>query len=137
MSDRSDIIDLVSQLGRHLDDRDFEGLRNLFVADATVSTPGGTVSGLDALVAQARARHADPQGIQHLITNTLADIEGDHATVRANLLVTFADGVRDPAPFQLGEVYHFEMVRTPAGWQIRTLSTTPVWSLNPPALIGV
>ncbi len=136
MSDRNDIIDLVSTLGRHLDERTFDGLRALFVTDATVSTPGGTVTGHDALVEQARSRHTAPQGIQHVITNTLADIHGDRATVRANLVVTFAEGVRDPAPFQLGEVYHFELARTPDGWRISALRTDPVWSLNPPTALG-
>jgi hypothetical protein len=48
--------------------------------------------------------------------------------------VTFAKlGVADPAPFQLGEVYRFEMIRTTQGWRIGALTSTPVWSVNLPA----
>lgn len=134
--DRTEIADLVSRLGRCLDERDFEGLRALFTADAEVATPGGTAAGHDALVAQARARHSAAAGIQHVVTNLLVDLEGDRADVRANLLVAFADdGPRDPAPFVLGEVYRFALRRTEGGWRFTRLSSTPTWSLNAPAPI--
>jgi hypothetical protein len=140
MSDRTTIDDrlaiehTISSLGRCLDERDFEGLRDLFTEDASVSTPGGDVSGHDALVEQARARHSDHAGIQHLITNMLVDHDGDRATVRANLLVVFAkSGVADPSPFVLGEVYGFELERSTVGWRITRLTSTPVWTLNLPS----
>jgi hypothetical protein len=129
--DRQRIVDLVTSVGRCLDERDFEGLRELFTDDATVATPGGTVSGHDALVVQARRGHSRDKGIQHIITNHLVDIDGNRASVRANLLVAFAaSGPEDPQPFLLGEVYRFELRRTAAGWRISGLSSTPVWSLN-------
>jgi hypothetical protein len=123
----------VSRLGRCLDERDFEGLRELFTADATVTTPGGTATGHDALVAQARSRHSRDDGIQHVITNVMLDGDGDEVAVRANLLVSFAaTGPADAAPFLLGEVYRFGFRRTGVGWRITTLSSTPVWTLNRP-----
>lgn len=134
---------VVTRLGRCLDDRDFDGLRALFTSDARVVTPGGVAVGHDDLVAQARRRHTDPVGIQHLITNVLVDWVGDpdsersRARVRANLLVTFADtGVRDPHPFQLGEVYEFDVVREPRGdWRFSEMRSRPVWSRDlPPSL---
>jgi ketosteroid isomerase-like protein len=135
--DRQHIVDLVTSVGRCLDERDFEALRELFTDDATVATPGGTVRGHDALVAQARRGHSRDKGIQHVITNHLVDLDGDHASVRANLLVAFAaDGPEDPQPFLLGEVYRFEMRRTTDGWRIRSLQSTPVWSLNSSARLA-
>ena len=131
LADRQHIVDLVTSVGRCLDERDFDGLRGLFTDEATVATPGGTVRGHDALVAQARRGHSRDKGIQHVITNHLVDIDGDRASVRANLLVAFAaSGPEDPQPFLLGEVYRFELRRTAAGWRITSLSSTPVWSLN-------
>ena len=131
LADRQHIVDLVTSVGRCLDERDFDGLRELFPDEATVATPGGTVRGHDALVAQARRGHSRDKGIQHVITNHLVDIDGDRASVRANLLVAFAaSGPEDPQPFLLGEVYRFELRRTAAGWRITSLSSTPVWSLN-------
>lgn len=135
--DRFDIERAIFSVGRCLDDRDFDGLRNLFTEGASVSTPGGDVRGHDALVAQARSRHSNDEGIQHLITNLLIEQDGDRAAVRANLLVTFAKtGVGDPSPFVLGEVYHFELERTASGWQITRLASTPVWTLNVPAQLA-
>jgi hypothetical protein len=137
MIDRFDIERAIFSVGRCLDERDFDGLRDLFTDDASVSTPGGEVRGRDALVAQARARHSNDKGIQHLITNLLIDQDGDRAAVRANLLVTFAKtGVGDPSPFVLGEVYRFELERTPLGWRITQLTSTPVWTLNLPAQLA-
>ncbi|HEY3922979.1 MAG TPA: nuclear transport factor 2 family protein [Acidothermaceae bacterium] len=134
--DHFDIERLIFSVGRCLDERDFDGLRELFTDNASVSTPGGEVRGHDALVAQARARHSNDEGIQHLITNLLIDHDGDLAAVRANLLVTFAKtGVGDPAPFVLGEVYRFNLERTSSGWRITRLTSSPVWTLNlPPQL---
>jgi len=136
--DRQDITDLVSGLGRCLDERDFEGLRDLFTDDADVTTPGGTATGHDALVEQARRRHSSDQGIQHVITNLLIDLDGDRAQVRANLLVSFArTGPNDAQPFLLGEVYRFELRRTAEGWRFTRLGSTPVWTLNRPSTLAL
>lgn len=144
--DRSAIDTLVASLGRCLDERDFDGLRALFTPDAEVVTPGGTSRGHDALVEQARRRHTAPRGVQHVITNLLVDFAGgaagsadprpERAAVRANLLVAFADdGPSDPAPFVLGEVYRFGIVRTDAGWRFDRMSSAAVWTLNRPAAL--
>jgi ketosteroid isomerase-like protein len=134
LADRLDIEQAVSALGRCLDERDFDALRGVFTEDATVTTPGGTAVGHAAVVEQARRRHSIDDGIQHVITNMLIDREGDQATVRANLLVSFARaGASDPRPFLLGEVYRFGLRRTPEGWRIASLRSTPKWSLNRPA----
>jgi hypothetical protein len=135
--DRLDIERTIISVGRCLDERDFEGLRDLYTPDASVSTPGGDVTGHDALVEQARSRHSNDEGIQHLITNMLIELDGDQAAVRANLLVSFAkNGVGDPAPFLLGEVYRFNLARTPTGWRITRLTSAPVWTLNLPAQLA-
>lgn len=132
--DRLCIDACVSTLGRCLDERDFEALRGVFTEDATVRTPGGTATGHDAIVDQARGRHTRDEGVQHIITNTLVEPDGDRAAVRANLLVAFARrGATDPCPFLLGEVYRFELRRTAEGWRIAALDSTPVWSVNRPA----
>ena len=62
------------------------------------------------------------------------------ASVRANLLVTFARRAPAPtgpesapaAPAALGEVYRFAARRTPAGWRLTRVATTPVWVSHTP-----
>jgi hypothetical protein len=133
MPDIKDQLELertVWTLGRCLDERDFDGLRQIFTADATVTT-AQTARGQDELVEQARRRHSRDDGVQHIITNLITDVDGDQATGRANLLVSFArTGPNDPAPLLIGEVYRFSFRRTPAGWRISHLSSTRTWSLN-------
>jgi hypothetical protein len=132
IADQMELERAVWSLGRCLDERDFDGLRQIFTADASVTT-AATASGLDAVVEQARRRHSRDEGIQHVITNLITDLDGDQATGRANLLVSFArTGPDDPAPYLIGEVYRFAFRRTPQGWRISRLTTTRTWSLNQP-----
>jgi hypothetical protein len=132
ISDQLELERTVWSLGRCLDERDFDGLRQLFTEDATVTT-AATASGHEALVEQARRRHSRDDGVQHIITNLITDVAGDQATGRANLLVSFArTGPADPAPLLIGEVYRFAFHRTPQGWRISRLTSTRTWSLNQP-----
>ena len=121
MNDREQITDLISRLGRWLDDKQFDDARSVLTEDVTVSTPGGQAEGLERVVAQASRNHQVPT--QHLITNVLVDIDGDTAAATANLLVTFARDTLD----QQGERYRFDAARTPDGWRLRRIEVTPIW----------
>jgi hypothetical protein len=126
LADRAALTDLVSRLGRWLDEGGAGDPAALFVADARVSTPGGQSTGRDALVAQARRNHDVPT--QHLITNVLAEVDGDAAQLTANLVVTFVDAPGTPgAHHQLGETYAFEARRTADGWRLASVTVRPVW----------
>jgi hypothetical protein len=146
LQDRTEITDLVSRLGACLDEGRFDDMRSLMVEEVTARTPGGAKEGRDAVVGLARKNHRPEWGQEHVITNVLVDLDGDRATVRANLVVhsapdpsspeaapvTVADGQLPPllAPkvtFMLGEVYGFDVVRTPQGWRFGRVEATPVW----------
>jgi SnoaL-like domain len=134
LTDHNDITNLVYRLGACLDDRRFDEMGSLLVEAATVRTPGGAAEGREAVIAQARRNHPPDEPTQHVITNPLVELDGDRAEVRANLVVNFAaPGHRDeslPAPprkYTLGEIYHFDVVRTSEGWRFSSIETTPVW----------
>jgi hypothetical protein len=136
LADRAEIADLIYRLGACLDDGRFHEMRDLLVANSTVRTPGGQAEGRDALVAQAARNHPEGQGFQHVTTNVLVDVAGDRATARANLVVhvTTPDGTpptrQAPVPppvASLGEVYRFELSRTPDGWRFAHIETVPLW----------
>ena len=136
LSDRAEIIDLVARLGACLDEARFDDMSGLLVEEATVRTPGGEAEGRAAVVAQAARNHPAEQRSQHVITNVLVDLDGDRATARANLVVHISvAGDRPaiatapvPAPRAgLGEVYHFGLARTPAGWRFTRVEIDPVW----------
>jgi ketosteroid isomerase-like protein len=121
MNDRQDITDLISRLGRWLDDKAFDDARSVLTEDVTVSTPGGQADGIEHVIAQASRNHQVPT--QHLITNVLVAVDGDTATATANLLVTFAGSVLE----RQGERYRFEAKCTPDGWRLSRVEVTPVW----------
>jgi hypothetical protein len=122
MNDRDDITDLISRLGRWLDDKRFDEARAILTEDATVRTPGGQAEGIERVVAQASRNHQVPT--QHLITNVLVDLDGDAAAATANLLVTFAGETVS----QQGERYRFGVTRTQDGWRLSRIEVTPVWA---------
>lgn len=142
LTDRFELEQLVGRLGRFIDQHRVEEAPDLFAGDVTVSTLGGTAEGIDAVVAQAGRNHTVTT--QHLITNVLIDVDGDEATVEANLLVVFADG--PPAPLgpdrvelptlgmALGERYRFEAVRTLGGWRLRRVEIDALWQAAPAAV---
>ncbi len=133
-TDRTEITDLVYRLGACLDEARFDDLGELLIEEATVTTPGGRGEGRAAVVAQARRNHPADQRFQHVTTNVLIDLDGDRAAVRANLIVTITtpggsagDGPA-PAPLcTIGEVYRFDLSRTPSGWRFARIGTVPVW----------
>jgi SnoaL-like domain len=128
VADRQEITELVFSLGVALDEGRFEDLPTILTEDATASTPGGSVQGIDAVVAQASRNHSPDLGIQHVISNVLIDKDGDQADVRANLVATFASRSTLSPLFTLGEVYRFRARRTSEGWRLCQVATTPVWT---------
>ena len=135
LADRAEIEDLVHRLGASLDERRFDDLRGILVEGATARTPGGLAEGRDAMVVQAERNHPVEDRIQHVISGVLIDLDGDDATVRANLVATFirADTATHPH-MVLGEVYRLRVRRTADGWRLSSVETQPVWATEPTAV---
>jgi hypothetical protein len=127
--DRSEITELVSRLGVWLDEKRFDEARSILTEDATAKTPGGSVAGVDQVAEQARRNHVVPT--QHVITNVVIDLDGDRATIGANLIATFVHGPDPSGPlFQRGERYTFEAVRTADGWRLSRVGSKPIWTIG-------
>ncbi|WP_165978595.1 nuclear transport factor 2 family protein [Actinomadura darangshiensis] len=124
MNDRAELSELISRLGRWLDDKSPDEGRALFVEGAEAHTLGGVAKGVDAIVEQARKNHKVPT--QHFITDPLVDVDGDRATVGANLLVVFAN---EGGPRLLGERYELRAARTADGWRIARVQARSVWEV--------
>jgi hypothetical protein len=133
--DREAMADLIHRFGVVLDEQRFDDLPSVFPEDATITTPGDHAQGLDAIVAHATRNHTPELRTQHLVTDLVVDLDGDRAQARANYLGVFAIGSGDPAPtprFQIGSVYHVELVRTTDGWRLHSMEIVPTWALGEP-----
>jgi hypothetical protein len=132
--DRGDITQLIYRLYACLDEGRFDDLRPLFSEGITVRTPGGVAEGRDAAIAQASRNHSREERVQHLVHNVLVDVNGDHADVRADVIVTFSadatpEGRLAPEPrLTLGERFRYEAARSPQGWRLSRVDATPVWA---------
>ena len=126
LHDRLAITDLIYALGAALDEHRFDDLRNLFIENATASTPGGVAQGRDAVIAQATRNHQHYARLQHSMTNLLIELKGDCASVRANLHVAFA-GESGAPELVLGAVYRFQAQRSDQAWLLAALEVTPIW----------
>jgi 3-phenylpropionate/cinnamic acid dioxygenase small subunit len=127
LTDRLDLQEMISRVAAGLDEHRFDDLRALFLEDATAQTPGGTAQGRDAVIAQAVRNHEDYDRLQHLVSGVLVDLDGDRATVRANLVGVFGKSPENLPSRVLGAVYRFEAVRTDDGWRFASLGVRPVW----------
>lgn len=98
----------------------------LYPPEVRATTPGGELSGVDPLVAQARRSHEQIPALQHLVSSILIDDDGDVAQLRANLVATFADSARTPT-FELGSIWRGHAIRDTEGWRVSDFTITPVW----------
>jgi hypothetical protein len=133
LADRAEITDLFVNLGRCLDDHDFDGLKDILTEDVVGTTPGGTQEGRDALIAQARANHEGYERLAHQFSSILVDVQGDTATVRAYVAGSFGHADRpEPVRLLVGQ-YRNKLVRTAQGWRISELVVEPKFRVGEPA----
>lgn len=132
LADRLELAELVSRLGRWIDDKRWDDSASVLAPQVTVATPGGESSGIQAVTEQARRNH-EASTTHHMITDVLSDVDGDRAELSANLVVRFGPGgaVGEPT-FQAGERYRFEAVRTTAGWRLSHIAIEPRWVIGAP-----
>jgi hypothetical protein len=126
LADRAALADLLARQGAWLDGQRYDDADTVFTEDAAVHTQAGQSQGLEALTAHARRVHAEFVATQHLTSGVQIEIDGDHATVLANLVAVL---IRAEAaePVMVGERYRFEAVRTLDGWRFSRVEVTPVW----------
>src|SRR5262245_32741391 len=107
--DRLEIRDLMDRLGIALDDGRVDDLRVVFSEDVQAEFPPTTLDGLDELVEYGRQATDAFDRVQHAITNVVIDLDGDRASVRANLLAFAVHHGGDPSVhLDLGGVYAIE-----------------------------
>lgn len=131
ISDRFEIIDLLTDYCTAIDSSDIELLDNIFTEDAKIdfSEAGGPCSDLKT-VKEFLKRNLGSLPKQHIITNYKIHIDGDKAHVRS-LCYNPLEISRGPEKTKVaiwGLWYEDEFVRTPQGWRIVEKVTKPCFS---------
>ena len=123
ISDRLEIQELLVKYAHAVDTRDWELFETVFTPDATIDYT--EMGGSRGNVAETRAflEMAMPNfaGFQHMISNTVLEIDGDTAksrTICHNPMV-IDKGNGETHVFYCGLWYVDKFVRTPDGWRIK------------------
>jgi 3-phenylpropionate/cinnamic acid dioxygenase small subunit len=132
LSDRLEIESLLTRYAWALDHKEFDGLDDVFTADAFIDyTSAGGIKGafpeVKAWLAQVLPHFS---AYQHLVTNKQVELDGDAATSVAGfynpMVQTKPDG--STSTFFVGGEYHDKLVRTKDGWRIAERVEKTVWT---------
>ncbi|MFC4453638.1 nuclear transport factor 2 family protein [Deinococcus sonorensis] len=134
--DDTQIIRAIGRYFRALDEQEFADatFRQILTADARVIRPNGDVmTGVASIVNSHARSFARFEASQHLLTDHAVDVDGDAASVRANLVAIHLWKGRPAAAtllersFSAGGVIRASMRRTSEGWRIAELSNRVLW----------
>jgi ketosteroid isomerase-like protein len=135
-ADRLEAGALLSRYFAAVDDKrlDAETVAATFTPDGRVVRPNGpALVGRDAILTGQNESFARFRMTHHMITDHVAECDGDSVRLRANLqaMHLWADAHRDPHELQThfvaGGVIQAVAVRTPAGWRLSELGFRPTW----------
>jgi hypothetical protein len=131
ISDRQEIVDVITRYTRAIDTRSWDDLDDVFSEGAILdySSVGGPVD----VLAVAKPWVADGLGgflrYQHVIGQVSIDLDGDTAKATAYFTNPMVARNRDGSEnlVEVGGYYHHELVRTPAGWRSSRMVDDNVW----------
>lgn len=138
---RAEVADLLARYLLSLDDEELDDAwaAALFTPDAVVAFPISRHQGLDGMAAYHRAALAAFAATQHLGSAALVVVDGERATLRANLLSTHVHHPQHARPqaeraplFATGTFVDGAARRTPQGWRLTLLSFRLLWADGSP-----
>ena len=123
ISDRLEIQDLLVRYSHAVDSRDWDAFEQVFTDDAVIdyTEMGGPRGGVKETRAFLESAMPMFSCFQHMIANTVLDLDGDRARARTichNPMV-LDRGQGQTHVFFCGLWYRDELVRTPEGWRIK------------------
>jgi hypothetical protein len=126
-------------LGLDDDKLDDDWARGLFTEQARIEFPMSQHEGIDGLAAYHRQTLAMFERTQHLNSPAVVELDGDRASLRANLISTHVHlpanappGGERPPLFMTGTLVTGEARSTPDGWRLSRLSFRLVWATGSP-----
>lgn len=133
---KAQIVELMNRYFAAVDDKclDLAVAESTFAPDAKVVRPNGAeLVGPAAICEGQNESFARFRATQHVLTNHVVDLAGEHARVRANVIAVhlWAVGQGDPnaleSHFTAGGVLSVEATRLEPGWRITRLQNRVVW----------
>jgi ketosteroid isomerase-like protein len=98
IADRIEIADLFTRFARLLDEKRWEDADTVFTDDVEVHSPRIQVRGTDKVVDYMRQAEVEGEHTQHITTDLLVSVNGDHAVASGNSLVYFYRDDQPPPP---------------------------------------
>jgi hypothetical protein len=148
LADRMDVQDLVGRYLAGLDEAKFDDAwaRSIFTEDGRFEFSMGGHDGVPGMAKYTAAMMGKWRRTQHVAAGHLVEIDGDRARVRGNLIATHLHPyevapakppwaqamLRAPEPFQVGDRFEGEAMRTDVGWRFARLEFEVVWSRGTP-----
>ena len=116
LADRLDIQELFARYCYAVDSRDPDAVVDCFTEDGVFDS---SLTGVERGRAQIRerierGRERLPNGQRHFFLNPIIELDGDRATFRAYMLITWIDNGR--TPLRLTGHYHGTVVRDGGRW---------------------
>ena len=133
---KSDVTSVVQRYFCALDEKNFDAqyFASIFTAEAKVTRPNGaSLIGPKDISASHEKSFARFEGSQHLLTGHDISIDGNKATVRANLVAMHMwqgskASANNPENFFIaGGVIRSELVQTDGQWKISQIRNDVVW----------
>jgi hypothetical protein len=130
LADRSELIELLYRLGATLDEKRLDDLRTIYIAQAVFEFSDNPERGdLQSAIDNAGKMGRCFARTHHVMTNPIVDLNGDNATLRANLVATHVYREDKPGEhYDVGMVYHFRAIRTVHGWRFSHVKLERIWS---------
>jgi hypothetical protein len=134
ISDRLEIQDVVHQLVRGFDRRDWHTVERLLtdtvVSDYTAMLGGEPQSRTAAEQTRYYQEQLDPlDATMHAATTLLVDLEGDHATASVNILTWLRrEAAHDGPMWSNGAAGEIQLTRTAGHWRIARITVRPAWA---------
>ncbi|MCP3821461.1 nuclear transport factor 2 family protein [Streptomyces sp. A3M-1-3] len=151
LADRMDVQDLVDRYLAGLDEAEFDDAwaRSIFTEDGRFQFLMGGHDGVAGMAEFTAAMMGKWRRTHHVAAGHLVEIDGDRARVRGNLIATHLhpqeatpekppgrseaqETPGAPEPFQVGDRFEGEAVRTEAGWRFARLAFEVVWTRGTP-----
>jgi hypothetical protein len=137
--DRLEIIELQSIYAWGIDMKDGSLFARAFTDDVEAEYPlFGRLKGLDFFTKWQTDFNAVFEATQHLISNHRLEVDGDEVVYRSYVIATmFCPGTPGGDQLTGGGHYVDRVVRTDAGWRIRSRDVVNFWRTGNMALFDV